>query len=654
MHATYLAKKPAPPKPASPDRVGPGRPGVPVFLRAKGPQLALEVSQPADAAELEADRVADQVLRTPEPAAQRTCPACAAGAAPCPACADTGAESAIRRKPETGAAQAGGGASSAAPAVEGLGAGRPLDAATRAFFEPRFGRDLGHVRVHTDRRDGALARAFAARAFATGESIVFAPGEYAPGTETGRRLMAHELAHLAQPVPAGRVARQLDAGVPAPPDAGAAGGGPTDAALPAGVPPAAPAPIFDGRFGACPTPEEGVQRDAFAVRTFHLDRNSPSTTLGRFDADYFPLAGLMPVTVKIRFKFVSADNTPGVWDLVREHAAGGDIRRYFWSDTEQADFKREFIRRVVARWSARFTLRSTKPCWGFTALPLVSPLEVDTNAAAHYVLTIHKSPGPGIDYKSAINVPDTARPGRATAGNLWSSDVLEEPDFNSRSVATNERQRIESALTAAAASPVLFDKDKDEIPPGPRAALGAFADALKAKNPSDPLIPIKLDAFASSEGDLAHNTDLAERRGNAVRDLLFRLGVLQPVAVTNRGPVGAPDDAANRKVDISVDRAFETTYASNRYSVAEHEFGHLLGLPDEYQNNTTGRLGTAQTNYMALVTGAGVQGPPVWGVHTSSVMSAGVDVLPRHYVTLWEALGRMTAPDIAQNEWEIA
>jgi hypothetical protein len=106
-------------------------------------------------------------------------------------------------------------------------------------------------------------------------------------------------------------------------------------------------------------------------------------------------------------------------------------------------------------------------------------------------------------------------------------------------------------------------------------------------------------------------------------------------------------------VDISVDQDFEKTYASNRYSVGEHEFGHLLGLPDEYQDNTTGRLGTAQTNYMALVTGAGVQGPAVWGVHTSSVMSAGVDVLPRHYVTLWEALGRMTAPDIAQNEWEI-
>jgi outer membrane protein OmpA-like peptidoglycan-associated protein len=620
------------PRGAAPGNAGRSAEGVPHFLQGR----AVSVSQPTDATEVHADRVADRVLSS------APCPACSAGL-PCARC---GAD--VERGAE----------GSAPPLAQTptLDHGRPLDRETRQFFEPRFRRDLGGVRIHAGEHDGALARSFAARAFTTGEDIVFAPGEYAPGTDSGRRLIAHELAHVVQPTPAGRIARQPDAGVAGGMDAGATGAGPADAgpaALPGGVPPPAPTPMFDSLFGACATPEEGVRRDAFAVRTFHLDRNSPSTTLGRFDADYFPFIGLMPVTVKIRFKFVSADNTPGFWELIARHSAGEDIRRFFWTDTEKADFKSEFISRVVARWSARFTMRSTKPCWSFTALPLIGPAEVDTNAAAHYVLTIHKSPGPGIDYKSAIKLPNTARPDRPTAGDLWSSDVQEEPDFNSRSVAANERQRIESALTAAAASPVLFDKDKDVIKPGPRAALGAFADALKAKNPSDPPIPLNLESFASSEGDVTHNTGLAERRGNAVRDILVTLGVPQPIAVTNRGPVGTPDDAANRKVDIAVDRTFETTYASNRYSVAEHEFGHLLGLPDEYQNNTTGRLGTAQTNYMALVTGAGVQGPAVWGVHTSSVMSAGVDVLPRHYVTLWEALGRMTAPDIAQNEWEI-
>ena len=57
---------------------------------------------------------------------------------------------------------------------------------------------------------------------------------------------------------------------------------------------------------------------------------------------------------------------------------------------------------------------------------------------------------------------------------------------------------------------------------------------------------------------------------------------------------------------------------------------------------------------MHLPLSAGVQGPAVWGVDTSSQMSNGIDVLPRHYVTLWEALGRMTSPDISQAEWKLS
>jgi outer membrane protein OmpA-like peptidoglycan-associated protein len=423
--------------------------------------------------------------------------------------------------------------------------------------------------------------------------------------------------------------------------------------LPAGVP-ATPTPLFDSLFGTCLTPEEGVRRDAFALRHMHLERYIPSTTFGMFDADYFPLVGLMPVTVKMKFNFVSADNAPGMLEWISRSMAGEDLSRFFWSDTEKADFKSAYIGRVSARWSAQHTMTSTKPCWDFRAIPLVTPVEVADDASAHYVTTVHKSPGPGIDYKSATNDPDVAHPERPATATLYQSDVREEPNFNSGSVATTERQRLESALAAAAASPVLFGNDSDVIAPAARPALTAFAAAARQKNPSDPLIPLKVDGFASLDGDATHNVDLSERRAVAVRSFLAGLGVTQPIGVLGHGPVGAAGDAANRRADISVDHAFETTYTSNRYSVGEHEFGHMLGLPDEYQNNTTGVLGAQQTLYSGLVTAAGVPGPAVWGVDTASQMSNGIDVLPRHYVTLWEALGRMTAPDIAQSEWSIS
>jgi len=73
--------------------------------------------------------------------------------------------------------------------------GEPLPKAVRDFFEPCFGYDFSRVRVHTD---DPAARAVQARAYTLGQNIVFARGEYVPGTAEGKRLLAHELAHVVQ------------------------------------------------------------------------------------------------------------------------------------------------------------------------------------------------------------------------------------------------------------------------------------------------------------------------------------------------------------------------------------------------------------------------------------------------------------------------
>jgi hypothetical protein len=76
--------------------------------------------------------------------------------------------------------------------------GAPLDAQTRAFMEPRFGQDLGAVRVHTGAMAAESAAAVNAHAFTVGRDIVFASGRHAPRTGEGRRLLAHELTHVVQ------------------------------------------------------------------------------------------------------------------------------------------------------------------------------------------------------------------------------------------------------------------------------------------------------------------------------------------------------------------------------------------------------------------------------------------------------------------------
>jgi hypothetical protein len=159
----------------------------------------LKISQPNDAAEIEADTIANRVMRMPVGSER---PTVGQTAEPdsihrkCSACEEEDEET-IQRKPLA----AGAGVSAQNPDhvndVISSG-GQSLDPAARSFFEPRLGYDLSNVRVHTDPTASQSAMAVAARAYTLGNNIVFGRGEYNPHSETGKRLLAHELAHVAQ------------------------------------------------------------------------------------------------------------------------------------------------------------------------------------------------------------------------------------------------------------------------------------------------------------------------------------------------------------------------------------------------------------------------------------------------------------------------
>jgi Domain of unknown function (DUF4157) len=92
--------------------------------------------------------------------------------------------------------------------------GQLLDADARAYFGPRYSFDFSRVRVHADRQAGETARSLGAAAYTVGSQIVFAEGRYQPGTPAGRRLLAHELAHVAQQRNASVPGTQLEVGRP--------------------------------------------------------------------------------------------------------------------------------------------------------------------------------------------------------------------------------------------------------------------------------------------------------------------------------------------------------------------------------------------------------------------------------------------------------
>ncbi len=125
------------------------------------------LSQPDDPWEREADLVAERVMQMSPP--QTT----------------TSSAHATLRDPAVtvGPTQAG---------------GKPLDPATRRFFETRLGRDLSQIRIHADREAAAQAAALHASAFTVGQNIAFGQDRYQPGNYSGRRLIAHELTHVIQ------------------------------------------------------------------------------------------------------------------------------------------------------------------------------------------------------------------------------------------------------------------------------------------------------------------------------------------------------------------------------------------------------------------------------------------------------------------------
>lgn len=153
-------------------------------------QAKLTINQPGDAYEVEADRVADQVMRMPESRVQRKC---ACGGA-CEDCCDEGPQ--LQRSSTTAGAPRSGAEAVVWRAINAPG--DALDSGTRNYFEERFGAPFHNVRVHTDAAAAEAADAVHARAFTVGHHIVFQPAAYAPTKQRGRWLLAHELSHVIQ------------------------------------------------------------------------------------------------------------------------------------------------------------------------------------------------------------------------------------------------------------------------------------------------------------------------------------------------------------------------------------------------------------------------------------------------------------------------
>ncbi len=136
-------------------------------------QSKLAIGATDDPLEHEADRGADQVMCSPEPGSTVS-PALEQVHRKCEGCEDEEESGEIQTKPAGPFASAGG---DAPDDVKGalLSPGEPFGASDRAFFEPRFRRDLSQVRVHTDNEAAQTNRQLSAQAFTYGPTFFMLP-----------------------------------------------------------------------------------------------------------------------------------------------------------------------------------------------------------------------------------------------------------------------------------------------------------------------------------------------------------------------------------------------------------------------------------------------------------------------------------------------
>ena len=158
-------------------------------------QPKLTISAPDDSFEKEADAVADQVMRMSDnqvfPAhispvgVQRMCAEC-----------EKEKENIQRKTPSLPTREA---PAEVHQAIHSNG--QAMDKGTQSFMENRFGYDFSQVKIHTDTVAAKSADAIHALAYTSGNHIVFNEGQFAPATDSGKRLLAHELTHVVQQTP---------------------------------------------------------------------------------------------------------------------------------------------------------------------------------------------------------------------------------------------------------------------------------------------------------------------------------------------------------------------------------------------------------------------------------------------------------------------
>jgi hypothetical protein len=434
---------------------------------------------------------------------------------------------------------------------------------------------------------------------------------------------------------------------------------------------------------------------------------TPASGIGHFDATYDPQASELLITVRMNFTFFTHKES-----LMMDHAAKIKADPSYvtpsledvadgpkWTHEEMAAYKRRFAEIQKRVWSQQYQFNCSKPDWPeYKARVRVA---VDTEAPrgnSHYKIRVFKNPPESVGRAMISHAPQWD-------GIFYESDTqVEENTRRDKAHMFYVMNWLDKVIEMTSCDFIEFDKGSEKLTTKAEKSIEMFAQsARRYLNERSEKAGVKIWVYAKSgSGELfvkptARSAAIAAKLLECVRPHhglveivpkfskedwikmyvernLKRRTTLSPADINKRSFQGAMLIVKNYANDTKL--APKITGFPRNYIVAAHEFGHVLGNPDEYQGICCEALKTAiersspvpptavfhhdrlteqHEGISRLIKAADIPAP-FYGTSswvTESIMYAGSQVLPAHYAPFWEALLNCTWPYMLAGDWKI-
>lgn len=437
---------------------------------------------------------------------------------------------------------------------------------------------------------------------------------------------------------------------------------------------------------AGPVIQRKTDKEKFQAKTYKLKGFVPSTGIGNFDVEYSPKTGAMKVIMKLHFDFTDVD--------VAYRSMSTNQAQMKWKAAQKKEWVREFEQQVMSVWGNISDIKCQKPGWeDVIAKPRIVLKQVGKGSSNFNVKVDKSFVGDtgkmrtatgstsvgGLDREKEAAFQEQDNKDKINDDRVKNHLALAERNINIAPAFQRDQERLVAALGKM--RDIVFRPGSAVVDGGMATSVANAAAAIVALRKDSALAklhPIKLTAGVAT----GEAVTLGAQRFQAVKDILVNAGV-ENTLVSEVVQNSSPRVKYGRSDDAGVLDQYQANW--KRLTVA-HEFGHMLGLLDEYcpavspeliqmmidegkldQNfvmsgPSQGRVAqdsAKQTEYAKMLKSNDLETPTyarptAQGQEKStSLMSGGFEIMKQHYVTIWEALGTATTPTLTKDQWKI-